>query len=117
MPLEAGTKFMDPLLVTLPVIEERQQGGEGVGNGRGAEVVLEDLEHLETFAIKCPSRILEEETSWPILNGRPKLTLPKLAGQSVPSVRPKDLIRTSCRKTRGAKPEQEDITCLKVIIC
>jgi hypothetical protein len=30
MPLEAGTKFVDPLLVTLPVIEERQQGGEGV---------------------------------------------------------------------------------------
>jgi hypothetical protein len=30
MPLEAGTEFMDPLLVPLPVIEERQQGGEGV---------------------------------------------------------------------------------------
>ncbi len=47
MPLEAGTKLVDPLFVTLPVIEERQQGGEGVGNGGGAEVVLNDLKHLE----------------------------------------------------------------------
>ena len=79
-------------------------------------MVLEDLEYLETFAIKCGPRILKEETSWPILNCRPKLTLPKLAGQSVPSVRQKELIQTSRRETRGAKPEQEDVMCLKVII-
>jgi hypothetical protein len=116
MALEPRPKLVNTFLVALCVVEQREEGGKRIRDRRGTKVVLEDLEHLETFAIKCGPRILEEETSWPILNCHPKLTLPKLAGQSVPSVRHKDRIRTSRRETRGAKPEQEDVTCLKVII-
>ena len=86
---------MNTFLVALCVVEQREEGGKRVRDHRGTKVVLEDLEHLETFALKCGPRILEEETSWPILNCSPKLTLSKLAGQSVPSVHQKELIRTS----------------------
>ena len=79
-------------------------------------MVLKDLEHLETFAVKGGPRILEKETSRPILDRGTKLTLPKLACQSVPSVRQEEVIRASRRETRGAKPEQKDVTGLKVIL-
>ncbi len=79
-------------------------------------MVLKNLEHLETFAVKGGPRILEKETSRPILDHGTKLTLPKLACQSVPSVRQEEVIRASRRETRGAKPEQKDVTCLKVIL-
>ena len=71
MPLKAGTKLVDTtLFVTLPVIEERQQGGEGVGNGRGAEVVLEDLKHLEALVVERRPRVLKEKPGGPVLQGR-----------------------------------------------
>ncbi len=53
---------MDPLLVTLLVIEERQQGSERVGDGGGAEVVLKYLEHLETPILVGGASVLEEKT-------------------------------------------------------
>ncbi len=83
MPLKAGTKLVDTLFVTLPVIEERQQGGEGVGNGGGAEVVLEDLKHLETLVVESGTRVLKEKPGGAILQGRTELTLPELARPSV----------------------------------
>ena len=58
---------MDPLLVTVPVIEERQQGGEGVGNEGGAEVVFKDLKHLETFVVESGTRVLKEKPGGAIL--------------------------------------------------
>ena len=79
-------------------------------------MVLKNLEHLETFAIKCPSRILEEETSWPILNGRPKLTLPKLAGQGVPSISQEQVVGASRRESRRTEPEHENIARLMVVV-
>jgi hypothetical protein len=77
-------------------------------------MVLKDLEHLETFAVKGGPRILEKETSGPILDRGTKLTLPKLAGQRVSSVRQEEVIRASRRETRGAKPEKKYVTGLKV---
>ena len=87
MPLEAGTKLVDPLLVTLPVIEERQQGGEGVGNGGGPEVVLEDLEHLETLVLESRTSVLKEKPGRAALQGRTELTLPELAGKHIRRIR------------------------------
>jgi hypothetical protein len=93
VPLEACTKLVDPLLVTLPVIEERQQGGEGVGNGGGAEVILEDLEHLETLVIEIRTSGLKEKPGRAILQGRPELTLPELAGKRIRRIRDKGTIQ------------------------
>jgi hypothetical protein len=116
MPLEAGTKFMDPLLVTLPVIEERQQGGEGVGNGRGAEVVLEDLEHLETLVVERSPRVLKEKPGGAVLQGRTELTLPKLAGKRIHRIRGKGTIRTGGGKSRAAEPIEDQIPRSEIII-
>ena len=55
-------------------------------------MVLEDLKHLETFAkVRCPS-VLKQEASQTILQGRPKLTNPKLASNSIPRVREKQIV-------------------------
>ncbi len=43
IPLKLQMKLVDPLLITLHVIEEGQQGGEGVGDGGGVEVIFKDL--------------------------------------------------------------------------
>ena len=87
MPLKAGTKLMDPLLVTLPVIEERQQGGEGVGNGGGAEVFFKDLKHLETLVVESGPRVTKEKPGGAVLQGRTELTLPELAGKRIRRIR------------------------------
>ncbi len=79
-------------------------------------MVLEYLKHLKPLSIKSGPCILEEETSWSVLNGSPKLTFPKLACQRVSFISQKQIILTGRRETRGAKPEQEDIASLKVII-
>jgi hypothetical protein len=107
--------LVDALLVTLCVVKQGEEGGKRVRDRRRTEVVLKDLEHFKALAIKRGPHILVQETSGAILDSRPKLTLPILAGESVPCVRQKELIRTGRRKTRGAKPEQEDVACLKVV--
>ncbi len=81
------TKLMDPLLVTLPVIEEGQQSGEGVGNGGGAEVVLEDLKHLKTLVIVSGASVVKEKPGEAVLQGHPDLTLPEQAGKGVRRIR------------------------------
>jgi hypothetical protein len=116
MPLEAGTKLVDPLFVTLPVIEERQQGGESVGNGRGAEVVLEDLEHLETLVVERRPRVLKEKPGGAVLQGRTELTLPKLAGKRIHRIRDKGTIRTGGGKSRAAEPIHDQIPRSEIII-
>jgi hypothetical protein len=116
MPLEAGTKLVDPLLVTLPVIEERQQGGEGVGNGGGAEVVLEDLKHLESLIKESRTRVLKEKPGGAVLQGRTELTLPELAGKRIRRIRDKGTIRACCGKPRAAEPIQDQISRGEIII-
>ena len=79
-------------------------------------MVLEDLKHLETFAeVRCSS-VLEQEASRAILQGRPKLTLPKLAGKSIPRVREKQIVQTGSGEAVGLEPEQEDVPLLKIIL-
>ncbi len=74
---------MDPLLVTLLVVEERQQGSERVGDGGGAEVVLEVLKHLKTPIVVCGASVLEEKPGGAILHSRPELPLPELTGEGI----------------------------------
>jgi len=116
MPLKAGTKLMDPLLVTLPVIEERQQGGEGVGNGGGAEVVFEDLRHLETLVVESGPHVLKEKPGGAVLQGRTELTLPELAGKRICRICDEGTIRACCGKPRAAKPIHYQIPCGEIII-
>ncbi len=103
MPLEAGTKLLDPLLVTLPVIEERQQGGEGVGNGGGAEVVFEDLTHLETLVVESGPRVLKEKPGGAVLQGSTELTLPELAGKRICRIRDKGTIQACGGRPRAVE--------------
>ena len=74
---------MDPLLVTLLVIEERQQGCECVGDGGGAEVVLKYLEHLETPIVVGGASVREEKPGRAILQSHLELPLPELTGKGI----------------------------------
>ncbi len=77
------TKLVDPLRITLPVVEEGQQGGESVGDGRGAEVVFKDLKHLEALVKVSRTSVLKEKPCRAVFQSRPDLTLPELAGKSI----------------------------------
>jgi hypothetical protein len=107
---------VDPLLVTLPVIEERQQGGEGVGNGGGPEVVLEDLEHLKTLVVESRTSVLKEKPGGAILQGRMELTLPELAGKRIRRIRDKGTVRACSGKPRAAEPIHDQIPRGEIII-
>ena len=79
-------------------------------------MVLKNLKHLETFAeVRCAS-VFKQEASQTIFQGRPKLTLPKLAGKSIPRVREKQIVRTGRGEAVGPEPEQEDVPLLKIIL-
>ena len=49
MALKPGSKLINTFLIALSVVEEGEKGGERVRNGRGAEGVLKDLEHLKSL--------------------------------------------------------------------
>ncbi len=87
IPLESQTKLVDPLHITLPVIEEGQQGGESVRDGRGAEVVFKDLKHLEALVKVSRTCVLKEKLSGAVFQSGPDLTLPVLAGESIGRIR------------------------------
>ncbi len=74
---------MDPLLVTLLVVKERQQGSECVGDGGGVEVVLEYLEHLETPIVVGGASVREEKPGRAILQSHLELPLPELTGKAI----------------------------------
>ncbi len=76
-------KLVDPLLVTLLVVEERQQGSEHVGDGGGVEVALKDLKHLETPIVVGGASALEEKPGRAILQSRLELPLPELNGEGI----------------------------------
>jgi hypothetical protein len=75
------------LSITLFVIEEGEQSGEGVGEGERAVVVFEDLKHFKTLVVICRAGILKEETGVPAVFRRcPDLALPELAGKGIHQV-------------------------------
>jgi hypothetical protein len=116
MPLEAGTKFMDPLLVTLLVIEERQQGGEGVGNGGWAEVFFEDLEHFKPLVVERGPRVTKKKPGGAVLQGSTELTLPELAGKRIDGIREEGTIRACRGEPRAAEPIHDQISRGEIII-
>ncbi len=87
IPLESQTKLVDPLCITLPVVEEGQQGGESVRDGRGTEVVFKDLKHLEALVKVSRTRVLKEKPGGAVFQSGPDLTLPELAGESIGRIR------------------------------
>ncbi len=107
---------MDPLGITLFVVEEREQSGEGVGDGSGVVVVFEDLKHLETLVVICRTRILEEKSGVPaVLQTRPDLTLPELAGKGIGGVSDESRVGTGSGETGAVKPVEDEVACGKVV--
>ncbi len=109
VPLEPCPKLVDPLLVTLLVVEERQQGSERVGDGGGAEVVLEYLEHLETPIVVGGASVLKEKPGGAILQSRPELPLPELTGKGIHRVCDEGGIQAASGKARAAQPIKDQI--------
>ncbi len=107
---------MNAFLFALRVVEQGEKSGERVRNGRGTEMVLEDLEHLKTLPVKSGAGILEEEAYGPILKGSLKLPFPILAGKGIPCIHQQQLIRVGRRETRGAKPEKDKVPGLEVVV-
>jgi hypothetical protein len=81
------TKLVDPLRITLPVVEEGQQGGESVRDGRGAEVFVKDLNHLKALVKVSRTRVLKEKLGGAVFQSGPDLTLPVLASESIGRIR------------------------------
>jgi hypothetical protein len=92
------------------------QGGEGVGNGGGAEVVLEDLKHLETLVVESGTRVLKEKPGGAILQGHTELTLPELAGKRIQRIRDEGTVRVCGGKPRAAEPIHDQIPRSEIII-
>ncbi len=84
MTLKLRTKLVDTLLVNLSVIEKGKKGSERVGDGRGAEVVFEDLNHFEPLAKVLGVGVLKEVMNRSILEGRADLAL--LASKGVATI-------------------------------
>jgi hypothetical protein len=78
-------------------------------------MVLKDLQHFKTLSEICRPGVLEQETSRTILQRGPKLTLPKLASESIPRIRDEQIVRPARGEAVGPKPEQEDVPLLKII--
>jgi hypothetical protein len=76
MTLKPRTKLVDTLLVALSVIEKGEKGSERVGDGRGMEVVFEDLNHLKSLDEVLGVGVLKEVTNQSILEGPADLALP-----------------------------------------
>jgi hypothetical protein len=87
IPLESQTKLLDPFCITLPVVEEGQQGSESVGDGRGAEVVFKDLKHLKALVKVIRTSVLKEKPGGAVFQSSPDLTLPELAGKRIGRIR------------------------------
>ncbi len=83
IPLKLQTKLVDPLRITLPVVEEGQQGGESVGDGRGMEVAFKDWKHLNALVKVSRTGFLKEKPGGAVFQSSPDLTLPELAGKSI----------------------------------
>ncbi len=116
MALKTGAELMNAFLIPLRVVEQGEKSGERVRNQGGMEMVFKDLLHLKTLAIERGICVLKEEACRPILEGSPKLTFPKLAGKGVPNVSQQQIIQASRGETRGAKPEEDKVPGLEVVI-
>ena len=79
-------------------------------------MVLENLDHLEALPKERGTRVLKKEASGPNFNGRANLTLPKLAGQGVPSISQEQVVGASRRESRRTEPEHENIARLMVVV-
>ncbi len=106
---QTGTKLVDTLLVTLSVVEKGEKGSEQVGDGRGTEVVFENLNHLESLAKVLGVGVLKEVTNRSILEGRADLALPELASKGVATISHQEQILVGSGKTRGSKPVENKV--------
>ena len=61
MALKMHPKLVNHLLVPLRVIGEGEEGGERVGDGGRADIVLQDLQHIKALFIKYQTRIPKEK--------------------------------------------------------
>jgi hypothetical protein len=52
MALKPRPKLANRLLVPLRVVEEGEEGGERVGDGGRADIVLQDLHHIKVLSIE-----------------------------------------------------------------
>ncbi len=109
MTLKPRTKLVDTLLVALSVVEKGKKGSERVGDGRGMEVVFQDLNHLESHAKVIGVGVLKEVTNQSVLEGCADLALPELASKSVATISHQERILAGSGKTRGTKPVENEV--------
>jgi hypothetical protein len=107
--LKPRTKLVDTLLVALSVIEKGKKGSEQVVDGRGMEVVFEDLNHLKSLAKVLGVGVLKEVTNQSVLEGRADLALPELASKGVATINHQEQILVGSGKTRGSKPVENEV--------
>jgi hypothetical protein len=73
-----------PKLVVPPrIVGEGKEGGELVGDGGRADIVLQDLQHIEALSIKYQTRIPKEKTGRDVLEGSAELAVPVLACRGI----------------------------------
>jgi hypothetical protein len=109
MTLKLRTKLVDTFLVALSVIEKGKKGSEQVGDGRGTEVVFEDLNHLESLAEVLGVGVLKEGMNQAIREGRADSALPELASKGVATISHQEQILVGSGKTRGSKPVENEV--------
>ena len=116
MALKPGSKLMNGFLIALSVVEEGKKGGERVRNGRGAEVVLKDLEHLRSLPEVLGDGVLKQVADRAILESRAKFALPELTGERVPSAGNQEGIIAGRGTSRGAEPVEDEVPRLEIIL-
>jgi len=107
---------MNPLGITLFVVEKGEQSGERVGDGRWEVVVFKDLKHFKTLIKIGCTGILKKEPGVPtVLQSSPDLALPELAGEGVLRVRNKGGVGAGSGIAGATEPVQDEIARLKVV--
>ncbi len=80
------------------------------------EVVLKDLEHLETLVVESRTSVLKDKPGGAVLQGRTELTLPELAGKRICRIRDEGTIQACRGKPRAVEIIHDHIPRGEIII-
>ena len=82
----------------LLVVGEGEEGGERVGDGERADIVLQDQQHIEAISIKYRIRIPKEKTGRDVLEGSAVLAIPVLACRGIRGIGQEEGVRLPIEK-------------------
>ncbi len=98
----------------MELIEDQEEGGEGISDRVGGTVCIQCGKHFKTVAIVNIALVLKEETKHSVHHGKMELAFPRAAGLEVGGGHDQFAISTAGGKLRLLKVELNDTQSIKV---